>query len=103
MGYRSRAAIAKQTDAMADTGAWRALLDNAAQMQASHRDAVPNKNYKFVIFLLQQKLRICNLARHVHKAPRHMAIFDAVTITQRPSVAGRPGNINAAFHSKALG
>jgi hypothetical protein len=41
-----------------------------------------SKSYKFVIFLLQRLLRICNLPRHVHKAQQHMAIFDTVTITR---------------------
>jgi hypothetical protein len=29
---------------------------------------------------------ICNLARHVHKAQRHMAIFSSFTITQQLSM-----------------
>src|SRR5205807_7189829 len=33
-------------------------------------------------FLLQRMLRICSLARHVHKAQQHMAIFDTLTITR---------------------
>jgi hypothetical protein len=84
-----------------DTGVGLVLLDDAARVQ--HRTAAPSKkHYKSVIFLLQRRLRIRNLAHYVHKAPRHTAIFDPVTITQRQSVAGRPGNIDAAFHSEAL-
>jgi hypothetical protein len=33
---------------------------------------------------------------------RHMAIFDAGTITQQPSVAPGLGNIDSAVHGKSL-
>ena len=38
------------------------------------------ENYKSVTFLLQRILHICNLARHVHTAQRHMAIDGTITI-----------------------
>ena len=82
-------------------GVGRALLEGAAHLSRNTRKSA-QKSYKFVIFLLQRMLRICNLARHVHKAQRHMAIFDTVTITQQPSVAPGHGNIDSAVHGKSI-
>ena len=58
------------------------------------------KNYRSVIFLLQPILRICNFARNVDNAFRHMAIFSTFTITKQLSMGRCLRNVDSASRRK---
>jgi hypothetical protein len=65
-----------------DNGVGRARLNEAAQ--PPHYGTISGKDITKSSFFIDATFHICNLARHVHKAQRHMAIFDTITIAITP-------------------
>jgi hypothetical protein len=66
-----------------DNGVERARLNEAAQRP---HGTISGKDITESSFFVDATFHICNLARHVHKAQRHMAIFSTFTITQQLSM-----------------